>query len=299
MQDLNDVFYFSEVVEHGGFAPAGRALRTPKSKLSRRVAALEERLGVRLIERSSRRFRVTDLGRAYYEHCRKALSEVEQADAVIAAAQAEPTGVVRFSCPLGLMELVSPLLPPFLQRFPKVSVQLVAADRAVDLIAERIDVALRVRVKLDTDATMTMRTVAHSRRLLLASPALANQIQSQAISSLAGMPTLSTNDVTPVTWDLEGPEGASYSLTHEPRLACGDFHAVREAAIAGLGVALLPDHACVEALRTGALVRLFPGWHGQTGIVHLVFTTRTGLPPQVRAWIDHLVEGLQRRDMFS
>ncbi|MEJ1960061.1 MAG: LysR family transcriptional regulator [Gammaproteobacteria bacterium] len=300
MRDLNDLFYFSQVVTHGGFAPAGRALRIPKSKLSRRVAQLEAGLGARLIERSARRFRVTDLGKAFFEQCQLAISAAERAEALVASSLTEPRGVVRFSCPTGLTEVVSPAVPDFLKLYPRTRIQIVATDRPVDLIAERIDVALRVRVKLDTDAALTMRTLARSRRILLASPALANLIQSHDIASLAAWPTLSSSDDRDeVTWNLEGPNDQTHAQVHTPRLGCSDFAAVREAAIAGLGVAFLPDHACASALRAGTLVRVFPDWRGQEGIVHLVFTTRTGLPPLVRAWIDHLANRFREPDVFG
>ncbi|WP_165932907.1 LysR family transcriptional regulator [Rhizobium sp. BK251] len=301
LQDLNDLFYFSEVVSHGGFAAAGRALRLPKSKLSRRVAQLEGRLGVRLIERSSRSFRVTEIGQSFFERCRSALAEVERAEALVDAARAEPRGTVRFSCPTGLMELVAQVMPDFLERHPLVNVRVLATDRPVDLIAEHIDVALRVRVSLDTDAALTMRTLARSRRILIASPKLANTLgDAEDIAALASLPTVSSSEQPgSVTWTLEGPRGLTHSLTHEPRIACGDFIALREAALAGLGVALLPDHACTEALRSGRLVRLFPQWHSREGIVHLVFTTRTGLPAHVRAWIDHLAERFRDKRLFS
>ena len=182
MQDLNDLYFFAQVVSHGGFAPAGRVLKIPKSKLSRRVAQLEERLGVRLIERSSRRFRVTEIGQTFFEQSQLAVSAAERAEAMVAASLSEPKGVVRFSCPTGLVEVISPMLPDFLSLYPRVRIELVATDRAVDLITERIDVALRVRIKLDTDAALTMRTLARSRRILLASPALANSMKSADIT---------------------------------------------------------------------------------------------------------------------
>jgi len=291
LQDLNDILYFSHVVRHGGFAAAGRALHVPKSKLSRRVAQLEDRMGARLIERSSRRFRVTEIGRAFYEQCQTALNAAERAEAIVIASLTEPRGVVRFSCPTGLVELVSRALPDFLKLYPRGRIQIVAVDRPVDLIKERIDVALRVRLKLDTDAALTMRTVAYSHRMLLASPILANGLRTQGIAALATLPSLNSSDEdTEGTWALEGPNGQKYAYTHTPRFGCGDFAAVRDAAIAGLGVAFLPDHACTAALQSGALVRIFPDWQGERGIVHLVFTARTGLPPLVRAWIDHLAK---------
>ena len=291
MIDFNDYAYFAEVVRHGGFAVAGRALRLPKSKLSRRVAGLEARLGLRLIERSSRRFRVTEVGEAFYARCRAMLDEVEQADALVAEARSEPRGRGRFSCPTGLVEVLSPGLPAFLQRYSQIQLQMIAVDRAVDLIAERIDVALRVRTQLTTDASLTMRTLGQSRRILVASPALAATLGSVDAAEVNTLPTLgSTDDIGEIEWHLVGPDDARLVVRHAPRMTCTDFAALRDAAAGGLGVALLPDHVCSDDLRDGRLVRVFPGWGGELGIVHLVFTTRRGLPPAVRAFIDHLAK---------
>jgi DNA-binding transcriptional LysR family regulator len=293
MMEVDDYVLFAGVVEHGGFAPAGRAMRMQKSKLSRRIAALEDRLGVRLIERSTRRFRVTDIGQTLYEHCRTIVLELERARAVTSEALAEPQGQVRFSCPNGLVEPLAPSLAPFLKRYPKVNLQIVATDRGVDLISERIDVALRVRTALETDASLTMRTLTRSRRILVASPQLSNSIGPH-ILDLKGVPTLSSTELAgPVTWSLVGADGAAFNLEHDPRLRCEEFGALRAAAAAGLGVALLPDHVCWHDLDAGRLVRVFPEWHSQEGIVHLVFTTRRGLPPAVRAFIDHLAVTFQ------
>jgi len=295
MPDLNDYLLYAAVVTHGGFAPASRALRQPKSTLSRRVAQLEARLGVRLIERTTRRFRVTEVGQAFYDRCRIVALDVEQADAVAAEAKNEPHGVIRFSCPTGLVESLSPTLPQFLARFPKVRLQLIAVDRAVDLIDERIDVALRVRTVLTTDAALTMRTLGRSRRILVAGPQLAARCDGLAIAALTDLPTLSPTDQSgEIVWDLVGPGEASQTIRHEPRLTCGDFRALRDAAAANAGVAFLPDHACRDDLATGRLVQVFPDWRSEDGIVHIVFTTRRGLPPAVRAFIDHLASVFSR-----
>jgi len=290
--DLNDLAYFAEVVTHGGFAAAGRALRMPKSKLSRRVAALEERLGLRLIERSSRRFRVTDTGQAFYERCRAMITEAEQAEALVLQATTAPHGRIRFSCPTGMIEPLSGLVSSFLARFPKVRLELVATDRAVDLIEERIDLALRVRAELTSDAALTMRSLGISTRILVASPQLANEVVS--VDELPLLPALATSDTADfVDWHLEevNEGGQTRVVRIEPRMGCGDMLAVRNAAIDGIGIALLPDHVARAALSDGRLVRILPGWRGQRGIVHLVFTTRRGLPPTVRALIDHLASG--------
>ena len=285
--DLNDLAYFAEVVRHGGFAPAGRALREPKSKLSRRIARLEERLGLRLIERSSRRFRVTEIGRAFYERCKAIQLEAEQAEALVAQAQSEPHGLIRFSCPTGMIDVVSGLVLSFLRLHPKVQLQLIPTDRPVDLIGEKIDLALRVRAALTSDAELTMRSLGSSTRILVASPTVANRIRD--LAELARHPTLATgNEDTETEWSLEAHDGRKAAHLHKPRFGCGDMAAVCEAAIAGLGVALLPWHLCLQAIEVGKLVQVLPDWYGQQGIVHLVFTTRRGLPVAVRALIDHL-----------
>jgi DNA-binding transcriptional LysR family regulator len=291
--DLNDLAYFAEVVGHGGFAAAGRALREPKSKLSRRIAGLEERLGLRLIERSSRRFRVTDTGQAFYERCRAMLAEAEQAEALVVQAQAEPHGRIRFSCPTGMVEAITQPVATFLARFPKVRVQLVATNRAVDLIEERIDLALRVRAELTSDAALTMRSLGTSRRILVASPRIAPHVTSP--EQLCAWPMLATSEgEDEVAWHLETEDGRAHVLRGAPRLGCTDIAAVRAAAVAGLGIANLPDHLCRDALQDGRLVRVLPEWRGVHGIAHLVFTTRRGLPPAVRALIDHLATHFPR-----
>ncbi|WP_346899629.1 LysR substrate-binding domain-containing protein [uncultured Roseibium sp.] len=289
-QDLNDLAYFAEVVAYRGFAPAGRAIGVPKSKLSRRIAALEDRLGVRLIERSSRRFRVTDIGQQFYERCRSMQSEAEQAQALVAEARAEPHGLIRFGCPTGLVEVVAPLITEFLSRHPKVRLQLVAADRALDLISERIDLALRVRAALNSDASLTMRTLGTSIRILVATPRLAQKVFE--VDDLDKVPLLSTSDsADEAEWHIETDKGETRTFRKQARMGCADLSATRTAAKSGLGVALLPDHICGAELAAGDLVRILPEWRGQKGIVHLVFTTRRGLPPAVRLFIDHLARG--------
>ncbi len=288
--DLNDLAYFAEVVRYGGFAAAGRALREPKSKLSRRVAALEERLGLRLIERSSRRFRVTETGVAFYERCRAMLAEAEQAEALVLQAQTEPHGLIRFSCPSGMVAPVSDLITSFGERYPRVRLQLIATDRPVDLIAERVDLALRVRAELSSDAELTIRSLGRSIRILVASPEVASGIKT--VEQLSSLPALSTNDEDEtVAWHLGTDDGCKQTIRVQPRIGCTHMDQLLDAATAGLGVALLPERVCRSALTSGELVHVLPGWHAQVGIVHLVFTTRRGLPPAVRALIDHLAQG--------
>src|SRR5580658_2337818 len=138
MRDLNDLSFFAAVVANGGFSAASRALALPKSRISRRVAALEQQLGVRLLERSTRHFNVTEVGQDVYRHARAALAEAEAIEDVASRLQAEPQGLVRVSCPQGAARIVAAELPRFLQRHPKLRVQIIVSNRRVDLIEEAV-----------------------------------------------------------------------------------------------------------------------------------------------------------------
>ncbi|WP_170181763.1 LysR family transcriptional regulator [Phreatobacter stygius] len=297
MQDLNDLYLFAAVVQHKGFSPAGRALDIPKSKLSKHVARLEQRLGVRLIERSTRRFRVTDIGQEFYQQCQSVLAGVEVAEALVAKARAEPRGIVRLACPPDIAQsLMARILPAFLKRFAEVKVQMLVANRPVDLIEERVDVALRVRTRLDTDPNLTMRILGQSRQVLVASPDfIARHGGHIGVETLGLVPTLSsTEQFVQDTWHLTDPDGRKVEVAHEPRLSGSSFAMLKQAAIEGLGVALLPEQVADDAIDAGALVLVLPGWTAPMGTIHLVFTTRQGLLPAVRALIDHIVKEYPR-----
>jgi DNA-binding transcriptional LysR family regulator len=171
MQDLNDLYYFSAVVDNGGFAAAERALGIPKSRLSRRISALENELGVRLLQRSTRRFAVTDVGNAVHRHAQTMLEEAKAAREVVDRLSAEPRGTIRISVPVGIaQETIPKLMPEFLAKYPEVRVQLHVSNRRVDVINEGFDLAIRVRNKLDDDGSLVMRTFGQIQELLVASP---------------------------------------------------------------------------------------------------------------------------------
>ena len=295
MRDINDYVLFADVVKEGSFAAASRRVKIPKSTISRRVANLEARLGVRLIERSTRRFRVTEIGQTFYERCKTILLDVEQADAVVSEALSEPQGLVRCSCPLGLFEMLAPTFGLFMSQFPKVRLQLIAGDQPVNLIEDRVDVAIRVRVALETDASLIMRTLGQSSRILVGAPSLASICDNANIDIIASLPTLATVDhAGDVEWKFHNAKLETKVIKHEPKMSCIDYATVREAAIKGLGIALLPDHTCRESIENHKLVQLFPEWRTEIGIIHIVFTTRRGLPPAVRLFIDHLARSFHK-----
>lgn len=293
MQDLNDLALFAAVVKHKGFSSAARVLNIPKSKLSKHVARLEQQLDVRLLERSTRKLRVTDIGQAFYERCETILSGIEAAEAVVAAAKSEPVGVVRLSCPIGFTPMVGHLVPMFHRLYPGVRLLITATNRRIDLVEERIDVALRARDQLDTDNNLIVRKLGEARQYLVASPALMARLGNVTIDTLSRMPTLSMNEQHLTdTWQLNHMDGTRREITHQPLIGCGDFGILERASIEGVGIALLPNHLCVRGIRTGVLVPVLPEWSSNNTIAHLVFTSRHGMLPSVRALIDFLAENL-------
>lgn len=295
LQDLNDLYLYAGVVEHGGFSAAGRALGIPKSRLSKRVSRLEERLGVRLLQRTTRRFVVTDVGERFYVHCRAVLEEARAAQEAVDQASAEPRGTVRLSCPIALSQTVmAQVLPDFLEQYPKVQVRLLSSDRRVDLIGEGFDIAIRVRTNLDSDATLIMRSFGQSRVLPVASPGLLeNMGRPRNPAELTEFPTLSMSERDgPQSWTLIDAAGEQLRIDITPRLICGSFPVLLEAARRGMGVAMLPQWICAPLVGSGELEVLLPAWSAPGGTMHFVYSSRRGLLPAVRALVDFLADRL-------
>jgi DNA-binding transcriptional LysR family regulator len=297
MHDLNDVQFFAAVVENQGFSAAARNLNLPKSSVSRRIASLEARLGVRLIERSTRSLRLTEVGVSFYERCRAILADLDAAEREVAVQRGEPVGLVRMSCPTGLAQFVlAKILPGFLVRYPKVRLQVLATNRAIDLVDDNIDIAIRARVR-PADAAVMMRMLYKSELIFVASPAFASTQQSAIrIDTLSSFAFLSfLEDWQRQTWALSGPNAATTRVSFDPVLRSSDFTILLRAAAAGLGIALLPAEVVEDEIRTKRLIRILPDWHGEEVSVHLVFTTNRGIIPAVRVLIDYLAEHFKFR----
>lgn len=302
MQDLNDLYYFVQVVDHGGFAPAGRAIGVPKSKLSRRIAQLEKRLGVGLIHRSTRNLTVTELGLAYYEHCVAMLAEAEAAQETIDRSIVEPQGLVRMSCPPGLLcFIVAEQLSTFMACYPRVRVELEASGRRVDIVREGFDLALRVRFPPLQDSELNVRVLSRSPQRLMAAPSLFEQYPRPTVpSDLNGLPSLDWARPNHThTWHLDGPDGASIKIDHQPRLVTDDLITLRHVALAGLGIVQLPLLIGGQDIANGALVDVMPSWVPPSGVVHAVFPSRRGLLPAVRALINFLAEHFAAEDFLT
>lgn len=299
MHDLNDLYYYVKVADHGGFASAGRALGIPKSKLSRRIALLEERLGVRLIQRSTRRFSVTEIGQTYYEHCKAMLVEAEAAQESIDVTRAKPCGTVRLTCPPALLHAhVGKMLADFMVSNPSVAVNLEASNRRVDPVGEGIDLAIRVRQPPIESSELVMRVFSDRSQCLVASPSLIDRFGlPETPTALTLWPSLSHG--TPQderVWILLGPDNAQVALHHMPKFISNDMISLRSAAVAGVGVVKIPAMFIQEELTNGSLVNVLPEWAPNREIIHAVYPSRRGLLPSVRALIDFLSDRFRELD---
>lgn len=297
MHDLNDMLYFAEVVDRGGFAAAGRALGVPKSKLSRRVAQLEAQLGVRLLQRTTRKLSVTAVGEQYHRHCVAMREDAQAAADAVAQAQSEPTGSIRVACPVTLAQTtLGPLVPQFLARYPKVRIDMRVSNRVVDLVEEGFDVALRVRPTLDDTGSGVVKNFGTTQTLLVASPSqLARQGRPAAVDDLARLDTVAMSATDGrASWTLVGLGGATHTLNHVPRLVADDLLTLKFAVLRGIGICALPDYMCSDELHSRLLVPVLPGWSPKPGLFHAVFPSRRGLVPAVRRFLDFLGDNITR-----
>jgi DNA-binding transcriptional LysR family regulator len=289
--DLNDLAYFVHVIEHGGYSAAERALGIPRSRLSRRVTALEGRIGVRLLQRSTRRLSLTDAGELLLKHCRIMLAEAQTGIAEISQLQASPQGKVTVSCPLTASRvLLAPLLTSFLQRYRDVRVEVLVTNRTVDLYNEGVDVALRIGTKVDEAGGVVAKLIWRSVQRLVAAPALLKRHGSPRTSEdLRSLPTLdSLTQQSRHVWTLAAPDGRRLEHQHQPRLVSDDMEILRQAAIAGIGVVRLPEVVCNPDVAAGKLSLVLPDWAVSSHLLYAVFLSRRGMMPAVRHFVDYI-----------
>ena len=295
MQDLNDMLFFAEVVDRGGFAAAGRALHVPKSRLSRRVAELEERLGVRLLQRTTRKLSLTEAGHVYHRHCVAVREQAQAADEALAAVRAAPSGTVRITCPVTLAQTtVGPLLPRFLAAHPLVRLEMQVSNRVVDLVQEGIDIALRVRTSMEDSGSLVVKNLGPTHGILVASPRLLQRFGAPAgPEDLRGLPTIAMSAADGVArWALVGPRGEPFELVHRPIFWADDLPTLKFAVLEGIGACLLPDYLCMDELRDGRLAPVLPGWEPPQARVLAVYPSRRGMVPAVRRLLDFLGENM-------
>lgn len=294
MHDLNDMYLFAKVVEQGGYSAAARHLGMQVSRLSRRISELEASLGVRLLNRTTRKISLTDVGNTFYQHCIALVAEAQAARDTIDRTRAEPQGLVRISCPVGLLQSnVAAIVTRFLLEKPLVRIHVEATNRRVDVVEEGFDIALRVRNLPLEDSNLAVRILANTELILVGSPGLfARHGKPQQIADLSRYPTLSmTRPGDKYLWQFTREDGSVESVSHLPRLATDDFVTLHRAALNGLGITYLPKFMVQQDLASGALEHVLPELTIPQGVVHALFPSRRGLVPAVRDFIDALVDG--------
>lgn len=293
--DLNDLRYFALIVEHGGFSAAERYAHITKSKLSRRVQLLEESLGIRLLQRSTRRITLTEAGRMFYVHCAAMLVEADAAKQAVEQLRSEPAGTVRLTCPQMLAQMsVMRMVADFMRLYPKVRVELESNDRPVNLIEERFDIAVQPHQTTLDDSSLVTRRIASGRFVLVASPTyVGDKPLIEEPQQLARHHTIgSLRDGPEQNWTFVAADGRPTEVVVRPRFLCSDYSMQYQAALGGVGVALLPLRAVWSGLKNGTLVHVAKEWSATELSLYLVFVGRRGMLPSVRALIDYLLENM-------
>ena len=287
---LYEMSVFSKVVAAGSLSAAARDLGVSTAVVSRRLAALEARLGVRLVNRTTRMLALTDEGASYHEACARILGEIEDADAAAAARRVEPQGILKVALPASFgHKHIAPLIPPFAARFSKIQLVLSLSDRTVNMIEEGFDLAIRIG-ELE-DSSLAARKLAPNRRVVCASPEyLKLHDAPRTPDDLPRHNCLTTNDLQ-MNWEYKGPDGKRGAVRVSGHYACDNWEVLREWALAGLGVALKSTWDVRRQLEDGSLVPLLPGYDFSTDVaIYAVYPHRRYLPAKTRVFIDYLAE---------
>jgi len=289
MDRLSSMEAFVRVVEAGTFVAAADRLGISTSSLSRLVADLEQHLGTRLLNRTTRRLSLTESGQAYYERCVTLLADLAEAEAMAGQSAAQARGTVRLTCSYSMAEQkVAPALASFVERHPAVKFELVVSDRIVDLVEEGFDLAIRVGA-LGSDR-LVARRLGSMQLVLCAAPSyLERHPGPQHPADLAGHNALTyAYSASPRLWRFTGPAGDIHEVRVAGNLHANSGDALRAAALEGMGIINEPDFLLDPALRTGRLVRLLPEYTGGGGDIWAVYPSRRHLSLKVRLFVDHI-----------
>ncbi|MDR3513725.1 MAG: LysR family transcriptional regulator [Caulobacteraceae bacterium] len=296
LPDLEGLAIFAKVAEARSFAAAADELSLSKATVSKAVARLEQKLGARLFNRTSRRLALTDLGRGLVQRAQTMVAEAEAAEADAAAQSATPRGVVRLAAPMSFgLRKVAPILPDFLERYPEVSVDLHLSDALVDVIGDGFDVALRIGVL--PDSSLRARQLCPVRRVVVGAPAYFQRRGRPthpahlADHACIGYAYLATPDV----WRFFKADGEEAAVRPAGPMRTNNADAMMPALLAGLAIAVQPDFVVAEALASGALEAVMTDWSMRDGSLHLVTPPGEPRPARVEALVDFLARGLSAR----
>ncbi len=290
--DLNDIIVFTKVVETRSFTGAGEQLGLPKSTVSRKLAQLEERLGVRLVQRTTRKLALTDIGQAYYERCSRIVADLAAAEQLVTDMQATPRGRIRITAPIDLSTRhLGAIIAEFLASHPDIYIELDASDRVIDLIEEGFDVGVRFGPL--PESTLIARKLCTFDGVLCAAPSyLARRGMPATVEELEDHDrVLFTPSPRTQSWTMLHGE-ASYEFGRPAHFASNNVGAVHDAALSGAGIAMLTDFMIAADMESGTLVPVLPEWRGREIEAHAVYPARQNLPPRLTLFLDHLSKAL-------
>jgi DNA-binding transcriptional LysR family regulator len=297
MDRWTEIELFVTVAESGSVSRAAEALHLSSAAASRRLAALEQRLGARLVQRNTRRLSLTEVGESFYRRCKALVAELREAEAAVNEAVVQPTGLLRITGSLSFcMMHIAPLLPAFHDLHPLLRVEIVAANRYHDLIENGIDIAIRTR-EVESDSNITVRRLAQTRRLLAASPQyLQRQGTPRLLAELAQHRLLIYTYANQPDQLRFTKDGQTEVLAVQGLLAANDGQVLRAAALAHLGILVQPRYIIHDDIVAGRLVPVLADWDLPRLTINLAFQTRQHLPAKVRCFIDFLVTHFTRMD---
>ena len=293
--DMNDYAYFFHVVKQQGFAPAGRALGIPKSRISRHIQQLEARLGARLIQRTSRQFAITDVGIKFFRHAKTVMEDVYAAEAEMKQRSEVLTGKVRISCSPGIAQFaLEALVSDFLRQHPKVEIGQFVTNEMVNLIDSGVDLAIRGHVENLPDSSLIQKRIAKVGWRLFASPGYIEEFGKPAtpddLKGHSGLCLGWRNDLG--QWRLHSNEEDPKLIQFIPRLSSDDMVTLKEACAAGSGIVSLPVYVCANDVKIGRLLEILPGWVSGEATLSLLQPSRKGTPPTVNAFTEHVTRKL-------
>lgn len=298
MIDLNDYFYFVHVVEKQGFSQAAKALDIPKSRLSRHITKLEERLDTKLIQRTSRQFNVTETGQIFFQHAKAMLEEMEAAEAAIQSRKTSLSGRVTMSCSVGVAQFaLKDLILQFLTDHPKVDLVQQVTNQNIDLVSSGIDMAIRGHTESLPDSSIIQRHLATVAWHLFASPSYLSKTGSpKSPYDLYKRQSLKVGwQPASGHWTLQNKEGLKTTVPFSPQLCSDDMSTLKSAAIDGLGIVSLPAYTCRKEIANEALVRVLPDWVSGKAELSLLMPSRKGQSASVRALSAYLLNNLSKQ----
>lgn len=293
MTDLNEIAVFIRVVQSGSFSEAAKKLGMPNSTVSYKVSCLEKRLGVTLIQRTTRKLNITPAGQQYYKKCLQGLSEIQAAEAEVAATQGEAQGLLRITAPV---ELGSGALPQIVSEFslkhPKVSVEVILTERRVDLLSENVDLAIRAGDL--KDSTLIAKKIGAVYFATFASPRyLKNKPELKHPRDLRQHQCIAFTPLGAEEWRLVSNKG-TLNIPIPTRIVVNDLIMTKQLALLGNGVAFLPAHLCLSELQSGKLIRVLPEWRSGLNPVHFVYPAQKFVTPKLSAFMAFSQEALRR-----